>query len=180
MSFLFRTPQPFLQLQSWQTQALNALHYNTSQVGSVVPMIYGTIRQQINLLAFGGYRGTGGGKKGKGVGPLPIGGTTQQGKGGGGGKKGGKKNPDFTIDVDFGLCEGGVSIGDDNGVWASAEVTTFHALPLNKYTGANGQAADGTMVGLGFPVGYSGTCHVTATPMDLGNSPVLQIGRAHV
>lgn len=174
MSFLFRTTQPFLQLQSWQTQALNALRYNTSQVGSVVPMIYGTIRQPVNLLAFGGYEGPGGGKKGKGVGPLPIGGTTQTAKGGGGGKKGGKKSaPDYKINVDFGLCEGPVTIGGDNNVWASAEVTTFGGLPLNLYGGSNGQAADGTFAGMGMTVGYSGTCHVTATPMDLGSSPVL-------
>jgi len=144
-------------------------------------MIYGTIRQQVNLLAFGGYRGPGGGKKGKGVGPLPIGGTTQVGKGGGGGKKGGKKNPDFQIDVDFGLCEGGddggiassVTIAANNGVWASAEVTTFNALPLHLYAGADGQAPDSTFDGLGNTVGYSGTCHVTATPMDLGNTPAI-------
>lgn len=174
MSFLFRTTQPFLQLQSWQTQALNALRYNTSQVGSVVPMIYGTMRQPVNLLAFGGYQGPGGGKKGKGVGPLPIGGTQQSSKGGGGGKKGGKKSaPDYSINVDFGLCEGPVTIGGDNGVWASAEVTTFGGLPLNQYDGSNGQAPDGTFAGIGNTVGYSGTCHVTATPMDLGSSPVL-------
>lgn len=173
MTGLFRPPTPFLQLNSWQKQALNALRYNTSQVGSVVPMIYGRIRQPVNLLAFGGYRGPGGGKKGKGVGPLPIGGTTQTGKGGGGGKKGGKKNPSYSIDVDFGLCEGQVTIRPDAGVWASAESTTISSLPLNIYTGANGQPEDPTFASLGMAITYSGTCHVSATPMDLGPSPVL-------
>ena len=84
---LFRTTTPFLQNNAWQNQAVNALRYNTSQIGSVVPLIYGTVRQQINLVALGNYMGPGGGKKGKGVGPLPIGGTNtvQSGKGGGGG-----------------------------------------------------------------------------------------------
>ena len=133
---LFRPHYSFLQTQAWQKQSLNALRYNTSQVGSVVPMIYGTVRQAVNLIAFGGYRGPGGGKKGKGVGPLPIGGTSQTAKGGGGGKKGGKKGPpDFSIDVDFGVCEGPIGGSSSNKVWASAEVTTFGQLPLVAYLG---------------------------------------------
>jgi pyruvoyl-dependent arginine decarboxylase (PvlArgDC) len=44
-----------LQNQSWQNQALNALHYNTSQVGSVIPLICGTVRQQVNLIALGNF-----------------------------------------------------------------------------------------------------------------------------
>jgi hypothetical protein len=33
------------------------------------------VRQQVNLVALGDFMGPGGGKKGKGVGPLPIAGT---------------------------------------------------------------------------------------------------------
>src|SRR5215471_346382 len=172
---LFRPHYSFLQTQAWQKQSLNALRYNTSQVGSVVPMIYGTVRQAVNLIAFGGYRGPGGGKKGKGVGPLPIGGTSQTAKGGGGGKKGGNKGPpDFSIDVDFGVCEGPIGGSSSNKVWASAEVTTFGQLPLVAYLGANGQAADPIYAALGAePIHYSGTAHVVAAPMDLGASPVI-------
>jgi len=174
MSGLFRPHYSFLQTNAWQRQAQNALRYNTSQVGAVVPMIYGTVRQQMNLLAFGGYRGPGGGKKGKGIGPLPIGGTSQTAKGGGGGKKGGKKaQPDFTLDVDVGICEGPVDIQGDAQVWASAETAHFQDLGLHLYRGENGQAADPTAFGMGATVGYSGTCHVTATPIDLGPSPVM-------
>src|SRR5262252_3684362 len=174
MSGLFRPHYSFLQTNAWQRQAQNALRYNTSQVGAVVPIIYGTVRQQMNLLAFGGYRGPGGGKKGKGIGPLPIGGTSQTAKGGGGGKKGGKKaQPDFTLDVDVGICEGPVDIQGDAQVWASAETAHFQDLGLHLYRGENGQAADPTAFGMGATVGYSGTCHVTATPIDLGPSPVM-------
>lgn len=172
MTGLFRPRYSFLTNNSWQTQALNALKYNTSQVGSVVPMIYGTCRQQVNLIGFADYRGPSG-KKGKGNSPLPIGGTNQAGKGGGGGKKGGKKSPDYSVDVDFGICEGPVSVQPNNGVYSSGEAATISSLPLNFYGGQNGQAVDGTMADNGLIVGYSGTCHITATPMDLGPSPVL-------
>jgi len=72
---LFRTTTPFLQNNAWQHQSQNALRYNTSQVGSVLPLCFGTVRQQVNLVALGDFMGPGGGKKGKGVGPLPIAGT---------------------------------------------------------------------------------------------------------
>src|SRR5215471_869936 len=174
MSGLLRPHYSFLQTNAWQPQAQNALRYNTSQVGAVIPMIYGTVRQQMNLLAFGGYRGPGGGKKGKGVGPLPIGGTSQTAKGGGGGKKGGKKDaPDFTLDVDLGICEGPVLIAPSARVWASAEEAHFQDLGLHLYTGENGQPPDPTAYHMGAVIGYSGTCHVTATPIDLGPSPVM-------
>jgi hypothetical protein len=139
-------------------------------------MIYGTVRQAVNLISFGGFRGPGGGKKGKGVGPLPVGGTSSTGKGGGGGKKGGKKGPpNYSVDVDFGVCEGPVDIPSGNKVWASAEVATFGGLPLHLYGGTNGQAADptGDLQQGATPVNYSGTCHVVAAPMDLGPSPVI-------
>lgn len=174
MTGLFRPHYSFLTNNSWQKQAANALRYNTSQIGMVVPHIYGTIRQQINLLALANYRGPGGGKKGKGVGPLPIGGTTQTAKGGGGGKKGGKKaTPDFTVDCDLGVCEGPATIFGDSAVYASSQVATFSSLPLHFYNGANGQAPDPTAYHLGALVGYSGTCHVTGTPLNLGPSPML-------
>src|SRR6516225_11799999 len=108
---LFRTTTPFLQNNAWLRQSQNALRYNTSQVGSVVPLCYGTVRQQVNLVALGDFMGPGGGKKGKGVGPLPIAGTNTVagGKGGGGKGKGkgkGKKSQDFSVDLAVALCQG--------------------------------------------------------------------------
>jgi hypothetical protein len=186
---LFRTTTPFLQNNSWQNQALNALRYNTSQVGSVLPLIYGTVRQQVNLIALGDYMGPGGGKKGKGVGPLPLGGTNtvSAGKGGGGGKGGkgkGKKNQDYSVDVAFGICQGPVTYNPNNLVFANSSVESFSATgsgagkgssgnQLNFYIGTDGQAGDPTFDGLGSGVNYSGTCWITGTPMDVGQSPAI-------
>lgn len=172
MSFL-NAPKPFLETNAWQHGNINSLRYNTSQAGSILPLGYGTFRQQVNLIGFGDYRGPSG-KKGK-NGPLPITGT-HVGKGGSGaGKKGtgGKKNGDYSIDVDFAICQGPVDIGDTNLVWSSNGSAFFQSVGLNLYTGDDGQASDPVFAGLGQDVGYSGTCHVTGTPMDLGSSPVL-------
>ena len=172
---LLHDHKPFLETNAWQKSNLNSLRYNTSQVGSVLPIIYGTARQQVNLIALGDYRGPKGGKKGKSSGPLPLSGTHAGKGGGGGGKKGAgsKKSSDFSVDVDFALCQGPVDIGDENLVWASGGTAFFQSVGLNLYTGEDGQEADPVFVGLGDIVGYSGTCHVTGTPMDLGASPVL-------
>jgi hypothetical protein len=180
---LFRTQTPFLQNNAWQNQAINALHYNTSQVGSVVPLIYGTVRQQVNLIALGNYQGPGGGKKGKGVGPLPLGGTNSvQGKGGGGKKK---KNQDYSVDVAFGMCQGPVTFNASNLIFANSSVEAFGSADtgggkkssggtkLNFYIGDDGQGGDPTFDGIGSGVNYSGTCWVTGTPMDLGSSPAI-------
>lgn len=171
MGNILRPHQDFLQNNAWLSQSQNSLRYQTSQLGSVVPMIIGTVRQPVNIVNLGNYKGPGGGKKGKGVGPLPLGGTnTVAGKGGGksGGKKGGKKGPqDYTVDVDYALCLGQVnSLGL---VFANASVAAFSSLPLNFYSGVDGQAPDPLFAGT---VGYSGTCHIAGN-LDLGMSPVL-------
>ncbi len=173
MSFFGGGQKSFLETNAWQHSNLNSLRYNTSQAGSVIPIIYGTTRQQINLIALGDFRGPSG-KKGK-NGPLPLAGQHAGKGGGGGGKKGagGKKSAEFSVDVDFAICQGPVDIGNTNKVWASAGVAFFQSVGLNLYTGADGQAADPVFEALGNVAGYSGTCHVTGTPMDLGSSPVL-------
>jgi Putative phage tail protein len=182
MGGLLNPPKPFLQLNAWQGHNLNALQYNTSIAGSVVALVFGTCRVGINLLAFGNYMGPGGSKKGKGVGPLPITGTdintAKGGIGGGGGgmggKKGvGKKSGNYSIDVDFGVCWGPNDIGPMNFAFAGGDAAYFMSIGLNLYSGADGQAPDPTFAGLGDVVGYSGLLHVTGTPLNLGQSPVL-------
>jgi hypothetical protein len=166
---LFRPRQPFLQLNAWQNQAVNALHYNTSQQGSVIPLVYGTVRVPVNLVDFADYKGPKGGK-GK-TGSLPVSGTQSRTAKGGSSKSGKKANPNYSVDVMFALCQGPVTgIGQ---VYSSAGMGSFGALPLNFYNGADGQAADSVFVGQGSYVGYSGTCMVSATPMNLGPSPVI-------
>jgi hypothetical protein len=169
LAALFRTRQPFLQTNAWQNQAINALHYNTSQQGSVVPLIYGTVRQAVNLVDFQDYRGPSGGK-GK-TGSLPVTGTQSRSAKGGGSKSGKKSTPDYTIDVMFAVGMGPMTgIGQ---VYSSSGIASFGSLPLNFYSGADGQAADTTFAGFGSVVGYSGTAMVSGTPLDLGPSPVL-------
>lgn len=170
---LLHGQKPFLETNAWQKSHLNSLRYNTSQVGSALPLIFGTTRQQVNLIALGDYRGVSG-KKGT-NGPLPLTGTRNVGKGGTSSKFSGrgKKSGDYTVDVDFALCQGPVDILDKNKVWASAGTAFFNGIGLNKYTGEDGQDADPVFVGLGEPDNYSGTCHVTGTPLNLGPSPVL-------
>lgn len=169
MTSLFRTRQPFLQTNAWQNQAINALHYNTSQQGSVVPLIYGTVRQPINLLDFQNYRGPVG-SKGK-TGSLPVTGTQSRSAKGGSSKSGKKSSPNYSIDAMFAVGMGPmVGIGQ---VYSSAGIASFGSLPLNFYSGADGQAADTTFAGFGSIVGYSGTATVSGTPIDLGPSPVL-------
>jgi hypothetical protein len=172
---LLHQQKPFLGTNAWQKPRVNSLRYNTSQVGSVLPIVFGTTRQTVNLIALGDYSGPSGGKKG-GTTTLPLGGTanTTGGKGGGGSKSGGKKGSgDYSVDVAFALCQGPVDIGDENLVWSSAGTAFFQSVGLNLYTGEDGQAADPVFLGLNQVVGYSGTCYVTGTPLDLGKSPVL-------
>jgi len=168
MASFFRPKQSFLQNNAWQHQAKNALHYNTSQQGSVLPLIYGTCRQQVNLIDLKNYKGPKG-KKGK-TGSIPLSGTSQTGKGGGSSKgKGGKKSGHYSVDVDFALCQGPVPFYPGNNIFTSAGVEPFSVSGLHFYGGSDGQAPDSHFN----QVGYSGTCHITGTPMDLGQSPVL-------
>lgn len=123
----------------------------------------------INLLEFWGFTGAGGGKGGKGL-------------GGGSGKKG--ANQQYSVDVAFGICQGPVSftgstfgLSGNNRIWANGGIAAgLGAVGLNGYAGTDGQAADPVFVS-GDPnqpvIGYSGTCYVSGTPLNLGSSPAL-------
>ncbi len=169
MASLFRSRQSFLQLNAWDNASLNGLHYNTSVQGSVITLVYGTTRVQTNLLDFANYKGPAG-SKGK-TGSLPVGGTQSRTGKGGSSKSGKKSAPDYTVDVALEVAQGPI-VGIGN-VYTSAGIADFTTLPLNFYSGADGQAADPTFVAAGDIVGYSGTAYVTGTPLDLGPSPVL-------
>src|SRR5262245_23635506 len=118
MAGLFRTRQPFLQLNAWSNSALNGLHYNTSVQGAVIPLVYGTTRVGTNLIDFGNYRGPKG-SKGK-TGSLPVGGTNSRTGKGGSSKSGKKSTPDYTVDVAFAIAQGPIdNIGN---VYTSAGV----------------------------------------------------------
>jgi hypothetical protein len=159
-------PTPFS--NAFKPATIASLRYNTSQAGSPVPICYGTQRVSINLIEDWGFLGSGTTKGGKGLGSS-------------GGKKG--SNASFSVNVGFGLCQGpasftGAPLGfsGHNRVWANGSVAGFESVAVNGYAGNDGQAADPVFVSsdINSPVlGYSGTCYVTGTPLQLGSSPAL-------
>ncbi len=160
-------PTPFV--NAFDGPALNSLRYNTSQAGSPIPLCYGTQRVTVNLIEFWGFTGRGGGKGGKGLGSS-------------GGKKGANQN--YAVNVAFGLCQGPAAftgaphgISGNNRIWSNGGIAAgLGHVGLNGYAGNDGQPADPVFARAdpNTPVlGYSGTCYVTGTPMQLGSSPAL-------
>lgn len=165
-------PTPFS--NAFKPATISSLRYNTSQAGSPVPLCYGCQRVSVNLLEIWGQQGFGSSSGGgKGLGST-------------GGKKGGSGS-NYSVDVAFGLCQGpanfvGAPGGFLNGstrenrVWANGSVAGIDRTPVNVYGGNDGQAADPVFVSgdTNSPViGYSGTCYVTGTPLQLGSTPTL-------
>ncbi len=167
-------PTPFS--NAFKPNSIASLQYNTSQAGSPIPIVYGCQRCAVNLLEFWGEHGfthqnTKGGK----------------GLGGSGGKKG--SNASYSVNVAFGVCQGPANfVGAPNGfldtdtgvranrVWANGSVAGIDRTPVNLYGGLDGQAPDPVFESsdTNTPVlGYSGTCYVTGTPLQLGSTPAL-------
>jgi hypothetical protein len=162
-------PTPFV--NAFSNPTLGSLRYNTSQAGSPIFICYGTQRVSVNLLEFWNFQGQGSG-------------GTSGGKGLGGsdGKKG--ANQQFSVDVAFGICQGPVGFtgsiyggGGNNRIWANGGIADgLGAVGLNGYAGNDGQAPDPVFASsdVNQPViGYSGTCYVTGTPLNLGSSAAL-------
>lgn len=134
--------------------------YNTSQAGSPVFICFGTQRVPVNLLEFWNF----------------VSHTSSSGK-----KGSAQQN---SVDVAFGICQGPVSFtgsslgsGGNNRIWANGGVAAgLGAVGLNGYAGTDGQAPDPVFASsdVNQPViGYSGTCYVTGTPLNLGSSSAL-------
>jgi hypothetical protein len=161
-------PTPFV--NSFMNPTLGSLRYNTSQAGSPIFICYGTQRVPINLLEFWNFQGSGNSSPGG------------KGFGSSGGKKG--ANQQYSVDVAFGICQGPVSFtgsveGDLglNRIWANGGIAFgLGNAGLNGYAGNDGQAPDPVFASsdVNQPViGYSGTCYVTGTPLNLGSSSAL-------
>jgi Putative phage tail protein len=160
-------PSPFV--NAFDHPQLNSLRYNTSQAGSPIHLCYGTQRVTVNLIEFWGFSGAkGGGKGGKGLGQT-------------GGKKGANQN--YSVTVAFGLCQGPANftypgdVSGNNRIWSNGGIAAgLGHVGLNGYAGNDGQSPDPVFAS-GDPntpvIGYSGTCYVTGTPMQLGGSPAL-------
>jgi hypothetical protein len=158
-------PSPFV--NAFSNPTIGSLRYNTSQAGSPVFLCYGTQRVSVNVIELWGFSGSSGSKGGKGLGSS-------------GGKKGSNQN--YSVDVAFGLCQGPVSFAGptESGylrVWANGGIAIgLGSVGLNGYAGDDEQAPDPVFASsdTNTPVvGYSGTCYVTGTPMQLGSSPAL-------
>lgn len=162
-------PTPFV--NAFMNPTIGSLRYNTSQAGSPIFICYGTQRVSVNLLEFWNFQGHG---------------TSSSPGGKGFGSSGGKKgaNQQYTVDVAFGICQGPVgftgSIYGDlglNRIWANGGVAFgLGNAGLNGYAGNDGQSPDPVFASsdVNQPViGYSGTCYVTGTPMNLGSSSAL-------
>jgi hypothetical protein len=163
-------PTPFV--NAFSNPTLGSLRYNTSQAGSPIFVCWGTQRIAINLLEYWNFQGassTSGSPGGKGLGSS-------------GGKKG--ANTQYSVDVAFGLCQGPVSFtgsiyGDlgQNRVWANGGIVFgLGNAALNGYAGNDGQSPDPVFASSdpNQPViGYSGTCYVTGTPLNLGSSSAI-------
>ena len=160
-------PTPFV--NAFSNPTIGSLRYNTSQAGSPVFIAYGTCRVSVNLIEGWGFKGSGGGGKGG------------KGLGSSAGKKG--SNQTYSTNIAFGLCQGpgsftGAPLGfsGNNRVWANGGIAGFNTVGLNGYAGSDGQAPDPIFASADpdTPViGYSGTCYVTGTPMQLGSTPAL-------
>jgi hypothetical protein len=161
-------PTPFS--NAFKPSTVASLRYNTSQAGSPIPICYGTQRLTINVLEFWGEQGFGSNntKGGKGLGSS-------------GGKKSSGAN--YSVNIAFGICQGPTyfigaphGIAGDNRVWANGSVVSISHVAVSAYAGTDGQAPDAVFASsdTNTPVlGYSGTCYVTGTPLQLGSTPAL-------
>jgi Putative phage tail protein len=165
-------PTPFV--NAFSNPTLGSLRYNTSQAGSPVFIVYGTQRVSINLLEFWNFQGASASSSSNSTGGKGLGSSSN--------KKG--ANQTYSVDVAFGICQGPVSFtgsswGDDgeNRIWANGGIANgLGAVGLNGYAGNDGQSPDPVFVSsdVNMPViGYSGTCYVTGTPLNLGSSSAL-------
>ena len=163
-------PTPFS--NAFTGPKVGSLRYNTSQYGSVVPVVYGCQRVTVNVIGMFGFEGASG--------------SSKKGGGKGGGKSTKKGGGNYSVNVDFALCQGPVTFtGAPNGflngstrenrVWSDGGVAGVNKTPVNYYDGNDGQSADSTFNGSGFTYnpGYSGTAHITGTPLHLGSTPAL-------
>lgn len=157
---------------AFKTPELQGLQYNTSVAGTVIPIIFGTMRTGSNLIQYQDFKQSASkGKKGSGG-----------GKGGGSSSKKSGANS-YTINVGFAICQGPVSFfgsiygqSGGNQVWVNGGVNYIGRVPINIYPGSDGQTPDAAFSSSGEnqpTVGYSGTCYITITPFRQQGTPAL-------
>ncbi|MBV8735912.1 MAG: hypothetical protein JO007_01380, partial [Alphaproteobacteria bacterium] len=140
-----------------------SLHYQTSQKGAAIPLVYGANRIAVNLLDYQNFNVRGKSAKG-GKGGIV---------GGGGGKAGGQAN--YQVDFTAGLCQGPVN--NFGLLWYNKTVTTLEGGTGISFStvGSDGQATDSYWT-INYPnnaINYSGTAFFTGDQYQLGQSPAL-------
>jgi hypothetical protein len=147
-----------------QATALGSLQFQTSQVGGVIPLVWGSTRVAVNLLDYQDFTATpasgkGGGHKGKGSADAK-----------------GQGQYTYSASLILGICQGPSSLGFGL-VWWDKNISDLAFLPgiSTIENGGDDQAADPYWQTnhAGNALGYSGTANFTADNYQLGASGAL-------
>jgi hypothetical protein len=145
-----------------QQRAVGSLQFQTSQAGSVIPLIYGTTKVSPNLLDYDDFTAT------------PSKQAGGKGKGGGGGKGGGQQYM-YSASFIVGICQGpitgfGMAWWDKN-IGTVAGLQSISSINL----GADGQTIDPYWASAhtAKAIGYSGTANIVFANYQLGNTATL-------
>jgi Putative phage tail protein len=148
-----------------QATALGSMQFQTSQVGGVIPLVYGATRVAVNLIDYQDFTA------------IPV--TPKQQKGKGGKGKGGAdaKNQGkytYTATILLGVCQGPVNFGL---CWWDKNISPLSGLPgiSSINSGADDQGPD-PYFETAHPenaIGYSGTANFVCDNYQLGYSGAL-------
>jgi len=163
MSFFFKTKS-----QAQNQAAVSGLQLQSSALGKVLPIIYGSQRVACNLMWYGDFgsvaqQSAGGGGGGKG------------GEGGGGGGKGGGGGVTYKYhtSVALGICEGPiVSFGD---AYIDKNIVSISSLGFSAFLGSYSQSPWGYLSTnhSDEALYYRGIAYLAAASYQLGNSAQL-------
>jgi hypothetical protein len=141
-----------------QATAVGSLQFQTSQIGGVIPLVYGTTRVAVNLIDYQDFTAT------------PVTGKGQS-KGKGAADAKGQGQYTYSASLILGICQGPASFGL---VWWERNLSALSSLPGISTINAGGddQPADPfwTSNHPGTALGYSGTGNFTADNYQLGFS----------
>jgi Putative phage tail protein len=143
-----------------QATAVGTLQFQTSQVGGVIPLVYGATRVAVNLLDYQDFTAT------------PVTGKQAKGKGSADAKGQGKYT--YSASLILGICQGPVQLGL---VWWERNVSLLVNLPgISTINLGNDDQPPDPYWETNHPgdaIGYSGTANFTADNYQLGYSAAL-------
>jgi hypothetical protein len=143
-----------------QATAVGSLQFQTSQVGGVIPLVYGTTRVAVNLIDYQDFTAT------------PVSGKHAKGKGAADAKGQGKYT--YSASLSLGICQGPAVFGL---VWWDKNLNPLSGLPgISTINAGNDDQAPDPYWQTNHPanaIGYSGTAYFTADNYQLGFSAAL-------